>query len=234
MIVHGEWLLTSARVAIHQPTRTAVLADLHLGYAEARRRGGEAVPSRALAATLAPLQALLARHGLRDVVIAGDLFEAGPSESLAAELTAWLRQNGITLRAVVPGNHDRGLTAGPGFPVAVAGCSLGRWRIVHGDGLPPDGPAVQGHEHPCLRWSGVSAPCYIISATRLILPAFSPDASGVNVLGAPRWRHCSCAVIVGRKVLDFGVIGAIAGKLRPRQKGPGGPRLGRHPPSAQS
>ena len=47
MILRHDWLLTPARVAIHTPTRTAVLADLHLGYAEARHRTGEAVPLRA-------------------------------------------------------------------------------------------------------------------------------------------------------------------------------------------
>ena len=42
MRVHEDWLLTAQRVAIHVPTRTAVLADLHLGYDAARQRRGEA------------------------------------------------------------------------------------------------------------------------------------------------------------------------------------------------
>jgi uncharacterized protein len=213
MIVHGEWLLTAARVAIHQPTRTAVLADLHLGYAEARHRSGEAVPWRRLECILAPLHDLLARHSVANLVIAGDLFEAGHNGALATELLSWVRERGVTLLGVVPGNHDRGLACGD-LPVASEGCSVGGFRIVHGDGLLPEGPVVQGHEHPCLRWAGVSASCYLTAPQRLILPAFSPDASGVNVVGDPRWRAFSCAVIVGEKVLDFGRMGALSRSLR--------------------
>src|SRR5262249_24855004 len=43
MRTEDDWLLTAARTAIHRPTATAILSDLHLGYAEARRRNGEAV-----------------------------------------------------------------------------------------------------------------------------------------------------------------------------------------------
>ena len=45
MYVHEDWLLTPYRAAIHLPTATAVIADLHLGYDQVRQRGGEAVPS---------------------------------------------------------------------------------------------------------------------------------------------------------------------------------------------
>ena len=40
-----NWLLTPERAAIHLPTATAVLADLHLGYNEVRCGTGEAVPA---------------------------------------------------------------------------------------------------------------------------------------------------------------------------------------------
>ena len=78
MSVQGDWLLTPTRVAVHLPTATAVLSDLHLGYAEARRGNGDAVPVADLEDILAPLQAILSRLAVRRLVIAGDLFEAGP------------------------------------------------------------------------------------------------------------------------------------------------------------
>ena len=37
MRVFTDWELTPDRAAVHLPTRTAVVADLHLGYAEARQ-----------------------------------------------------------------------------------------------------------------------------------------------------------------------------------------------------
>ena len=74
-----------------------------------------------------------------------------------------------------------------------------------GDGELPEGRLVLGHFHPCVRWSeSLAAPCYLVGDARLVLPAFSPDASGVNVLGSRRWCGHRCAVIAGDRVLDFG------------------------------
>ena len=171
MLVHDEWLLTPARVAVHLPTATAVLADLHLGYNDARRRDGEAVPAADLTLILAPLRPVLVSQGVRWVVIAGDLFEAGPADALADELLGWMRAAGVELAGVAPGNHDRGLHAGShGLPVRPEGVLVGRWRVVHGDGRLPDGPVIHGHEHPCVRWSGrVGGPCYLVGERRIVL-----------------------------------------------------------------
>ena len=164
MLVHDEWLLTPARAAVHLPTATAVLADLHLGYNEARRRDGEAVPPADLALILAPLRPVLAAHAVRRMVIAGDLFEAGPDADLAVKLRAWMTGRRRAGRASAPGNHDRGFqSGGHGLPIRPDGCMVGGWHIVHGDGRLPDGPVVHGHEHPCVRWSSrAGGPCYLI------------------------------------------------------------------------
>jgi len=212
MIVHEDWLLTSARAALHIPTGTAVLADLHLGYAEARHRSGEAVPRADLAASLAPLRLLRERHQACRVVIAGDLFEAGLVPALTRALLAWLKEASLELVGVVPGNHDRGLTDGL-LPVRPLGIILGRWHVVHGDAKLPAGAVVHGHEHPCLRWQGMTAPCYLFGPERLVLPAFSRDAAGVNVLGESRWGDWSCAAIAGEQVLDFGRIDSLRERI---------------------
>jgi putative SbcD/Mre11-related phosphoesterase len=205
MIVLDEWLLTAQRAAVHLPSGAAVIADVHLGYGEARRQGGDAVPLGNPADALAPLLPLVERHALRRLVIAGDLFEAGAREELVDALLAWCEEAGLAL-AVVPGNHDRGVSKlGQRLPLYPDGVTLGRWRVVHGDAEVPDGPVVQGHEHPWARWSRrVGGPCFLVSANRLILPAFSRDAAGVNVLGDPRWAQFRCHIIAGERVLDFG------------------------------
>lgn len=213
MIVHEDWLLTPARAALHRPTETAIVADLHLGYAEARHRSGEAVPRSDLAPVLAALRSVQRGNGFRRLVIAGDLFEAGPSPGLIRGLIDWLKETGVELVGVIPGNHDRGLTAEM-LPLCPAGIVLGRWHVVHGDEKLPAGPVVHGHEHPCLRWKGLAAGCYLFGPDRLVLPAYSQDAAGVNVLGARRWRDWNCAVITGDEVLDFGRVGDLAARLR--------------------
>ncbi len=163
MRVLDDWLLTAERVAIHGPTATAVVADLHLGYAEARRRGGEAVPSDSLDEQLAGLRRVLGQYHVQRLVIAGDLLEDGNCRQALAAFHEWLKQTRVEL-AVVPGNHDRNLGDngwGVDSPRKVGdpqwiypnGFALDGWQVLHGDGVIPDGPVVHGHEHPCLRWS---------------------------------------------------------------------------------
>src|SRR5947207_2149998 len=103
-----EWLLTPERVAVHRPSCCAVVADLHLGYGQARRRGGEAVPAPTLATYLRPLATAMQRHDVSRLVVAGDLFEDGrcEREALVAELLDWVASAGMELVAVVKGNHD--------------------------------------------------------------------------------------------------------------------------------
>jgi metallophosphoesterase superfamily enzyme len=231
MRVLDDWLLTAERVAVHLPSATGVLADPHLGYAQARRRSGEAVPGDCLDEQLAGLLRVREKHGVMRVVIAGDLLEEGSSHSVLGAFEEWLDRNGIHLTAVVPGNHDGGVTAlGNKDWIYPEGFLLGRWQVRHGDGPLPDGLVVHGHEHPCLRWTprsrvirprpfdgrsspnAIESPCYLVGPGRLVLPAFSADAAGVNVLSVRRWRTYRCCVIAGEQVVDFGELAT----LRPR------------------
>jgi hypothetical protein len=216
MRVLGEWLLCPARLAVHLPTATAVVADLHLGYDRVRRRGGEAVPARTVAEELRSLREALAAQGVRRLALAGDLLEDGrcQREEVMAELLAWLATAGVELVGVVPGNHDRGL-GDSALPLYPGGLDLGGWQIVHGDGERPGGAVVQGHEHPYLRWRpGVEGACFLVAEGHLVLPAYSADAAGVNVLGDRRWLRHHCCVIAGEKVLDFGEVGELCRRRR--------------------
>lgn len=235
MRVLRDWLLTAERVAVHLPTRTAVAADLHLGYAEARRRRGDAVPSESVTESLEPLLCVKRQYTVRRLVIAGDLLEDGACIEALLEFRKWLDQSGMELIALVPGNHDLGLEAIPavksGLPLRPNGVDLGEWRIVHGEGSLPDAPVVHGHEHPCLRWSPksranrprfargrfapdtINGPCYLSGPQRLILPAFSKEAAGVNVLSVRRWRSMCCHIIASTRVHDLGEVSTLCRNL---------------------
>lgn len=208
MRVLDEWMLTPYRVALHLPSATAVVADLHLGYDRVRRRNGEAVPARAVSEELAPLAQALRQTNVRRLVIAGDLFEDARVErdEMVEEVARWLA-SGVELVGVVPGNHDRGLGESETLRLRKEGIELGRWLVVHGDTQTPDRPIVQGHEHPWFRWRpGVEGPCYLVGEGRLVLPAYSRDAAGANVRGKSCWAAYRCCVIAGGEVLDFGEL----------------------------
>jgi putative SbcD/Mre11-related phosphoesterase len=216
MRVDAEWLLTAERAAVHLPTATAVIADLHLGYERARQRSGEAVPLRTPDEVLAPLGRLALRHHVERLVIAGDLFEAGPSADVLSAFLQGLRGLRLEPVGVVPGNHDRDLSsASKVLPVVEEGVRLGGWRVLHGHGRLGRDRVILGHIHPCLTWdSRRAAPCYLVGPRRLVLPAFSADARGANVLRDRRWSKFRCGVIAGEDVLDFGPVGTLAARLR--------------------
>lgn len=207
MRVHDEWLLTPQAVAIHLPTQTAVLADLHLGYAESRRAAGDAVPLVPLAEALAPL-GQAAAQGARRVVLAGDVVEDGSAAGVADELLIWLAAAGLELVGVVPGNHDEPLQAqAPELPWYPDGCVVGNWLVLHGVGRLPSRSVVHGHFHPAMPLGRHGLlPCYLTTPQRLVLPAYSRDAAGVNILGIPRWRGYRCLVIGGSQVVDLGPL----------------------------
>src|SRR3954470_17246862 len=70
------WVLTPEGAAVHLAERTAVIADVHLGYEWARAAGGDCVPARSLDETLAKLAALMAWVEVEQLVVAGDLVES--------------------------------------------------------------------------------------------------------------------------------------------------------------
>jgi len=217
MRIHGDWLLTSQRAAIHLPSQTAVISDLHLGYSAVRCRAGEAVPGTPFQEMLEDLESLLRRRPLTRIIVAGDLFEDGLHADCLDDLCKLLGRFHLQ-PAIVPGNHDRGLDLGRNIAAVFPdGVEVGDWRVVHGHCPKIGERVIQGHLHPALRWRGLRAPCYLVAPKRIILPAFSRDAAGVNVLREPSLFGYRCAVIVGERVLDFGPVQRLGRRLRNRQ-----------------
>jgi putative SbcD/Mre11-related phosphoesterase len=207
VVEFGEWMLTPQRAAVHVPTGTLVIADLHLGYAQARRNKGEALPLWHVEEALAPLAAVVAGWPVSRLVVAGDFWEGAPDEGVFREFCDWAADARLELAGIVPGNHD-GNWAGSGkVPVFADGVKLGRWLVLHGHGDMPREPVIHGHVHPCFRLGrGLSAPCFLLSEKRIVLPAFSEDAAGVNVLQEKSWGQYRALVCLPDKVLDFGTL----------------------------
>jgi uncharacterized protein len=189
MRVCKDWLLLPQRIAVHEPSATAVLADLHLGYSAARQRQGDAVPARSVRDELQPLADAARLHDLQNMIIAGDLFERGYDADIAAQFLRVLDEYRIRLIGLAPGNHDRGVDAvGGAIPIFADGIDVCGWRIVHGDQPCDNRQVVMGHWHPALRWRVRKMPCFLVHERQILLPAFSLDAAGVDVDAEERWR----------------------------------------------
>ncbi|QDV33008.1 metallophosphoesterase [Tautonia plasticadhaerens] len=215
------WRLAPEGAAVFESDggRVAVVADVHLGYEWARAAGGDVVPSHSLGETLAKLDRLLGRVAVDRLVVAGDLTESAspcPRSARDAErLRRRLADRGVEL-VLIAGNHDpRRL---PALPESIR---LGGWTVSHGHRPIRADRAVFGHHHPALRAGGVTAPCFLVDDRTIALPAFSPNAAGLDVGTAalpPALRRASlrCFAGSGRELLDFGPLGPLRAALAGR------------------
>jgi uncharacterized protein len=224
------WQLTPEGGAIHPGERIAVIADVHLGYEWARGAAGDCVPAHSLAETLKKLERLLERSPIDRLVVAGDLVESPrPCARTAADLARlarWLGERGVRL-VLIEGNHDRslagmarekGLDAVEPAPVLQSHLLVAGWTIAHGHRLVPAARLISGHHHPVLRVSGHSAPCFLVGDGRIILPAFSGNAAGLDVASArlpDGWLRSSlrCFASTGGDLLDFGPLKTLHSRL---------------------
>jgi putative SbcD/Mre11-related phosphoesterase len=212
----GGWWMTPEGGLIHARGRVAVVADVHLGYDWARARGGDVVPPHALGETRDKLGRLLDRAAVERLIVAGDLVESPRfCPNTARDVTAlrsWLDRRGVGLE-LVAGNHDP-----PGMAAGVMSVELEGWTIAHGHRA-VDGPRlIVGHWHPVARLAGQTAPCFLVEADRVVLPAFSANAAGIDVVGTcPAGiaaASARCVVVAGSGLLDFGPVGELAAAVQ--------------------
>jgi len=182
----GYELVALAQGALYWPARRALLvADLHLEKASWFARGGQMLPPYDSLATLADLSALAAATQPAEIWCLGDSFhDTGGCERLPARACEMLAD--LTARhqwTWITGNHD------PVVPDIVGGRTL---RQAELDGLvlrheadPRDPrPELSGHFHPKLRIHRrgrlVSRRCFVMSGSKLILPAFGSLTGGLD------------------------------------------------------
>jgi hypothetical protein len=234
----ADWQLTPEGAAIHPGEKTAVIADVHLGYEWARGAAGDRVIAHSLDETLARLTKVLENAAVERLVVAGDLVESPrPCRRTGddvRQLRDWLDRRGVCL-VVLEGNHDRSLARPCGSPAqpaepmqATAG--IAGWTVGHGH-LPIRGEhIVSGHHHPVLRVDRTTAPCFLVGPGRIVLPAFSSNAAGCDVATAAvptSWLTIPlrCLASTGTELLDFGPLTDLRRQLRRP-----GPRAGQKPP----
>ena len=175
-------------------TRTAVIADVHLGYSWAQRRRGELGPL-ADAAAKEKLVRLAAELNPLEFVFLGDLVHApkpcAPEREWIEDI---LTQLSACARIIaVRGNHDRAfarefghldLTTVDAWPapgiLALHGDRLARTAI------PETGTLIMGHLHPSLALRDAAGanhrvPLFLATPHCIVLPAFSPFARGFDV-----------------------------------------------------
>ncbi len=180
----GVWL--DSRLAVWLAVeRLLVVADLHWGYVAAHRARGHLLPWWGDDEIERRLNALVTDYQPVEMIWLGDVVHAADG---AARAERYLRTTAVPVTPLA-GNHDR-RWRGAGAATA----SRGRWFLHHGDGQPeiPTGAIeLVGHLHPAVTWDDgagtrLKLPALVASCTRLVLPAFSPWAAGMNWAASSR------------------------------------------------
>lgn len=229
----GDGLVLDARRAVWFPReRVLAVADLHLGYAWAHRLKGQLMPITPTNDTLARLQELQRDYKPREIIVLGDLVHRAMAVTVLEEEIRGLF-NALSSRSqlvVLAGNHDRNFQKVLDqwvLPIQlVPSREIGGHLLVHGDAAIPSADAsakspepihggriMMGHEHPAISiGDGVTTsekcPCFLVSESVIVLPAFSRWAAGTNIRTYPFMSEIAqqttfqCAVaIVGDKLL---------------------------------
>ena len=208
------WRLAPEGAVIHLDERTAVVADVHLGYEWSRGSGGDVVPAHSLAETIAKLGRLLDRATIDRLVVAGDLVESPrPCRRTDADLARLRDGSGPAASTWSPSRATTTRRAGPGRPSSI---EVAGWTIAHGHRPIDAERTITGHDHPILRVGRTVAPCLLVGPTAIVLPAFTDNAAGLNVAQSPtRWkgRGLRCWAGTGSRLLDFGPVDDLAGRL---------------------
>jgi len=172
--------------AAYAPSYRALLvADLHLEKGSSRAHRGVHLPPYDTRAGLAALDAAISRWRPERVILLGDSFhDGGGPERMDASDRAMLDAIGARAELTwISGNHD------PELPRDLPGhhareLALGPLMLRH----EPDAKAtaeIAGHLHPAAaiqrRGRRIRAKCFVLSASRLILPAFGAYTGGLDV-----------------------------------------------------
>lgn len=212
------WLLAPEGGLIRRDDRIAVIADVHLGYEWARAARGDVIPEHSLADALAKLERMFDRAPIDRLIVAGDLVESTRRcDSTARDVDALrsrLSDRSIELVRLA-GNHD---AASPGLEECA---NVAGWKIIHGHIITSSVNCkfIQGHIHPVLKAAGITAPCFLVAADTIVLPAFSSNAAGVDVASAAlpaglKGRPLRCVASSGVDLRDFGPVCTLSERLR--------------------
>ncbi len=191
----GETLEATPSGALYWPAHRALLvADLHLEKASWFARLGQFLPPYDSHATLSALAAELERSGAEHLYCLGDSFhDSFGCERLPADARALLSD--LTSRIEwtwIVGNHDPGIADHCGGRIEEE-AEIGGFVLRHAAVRGEQRPEISGHFHPKLRLHlkgrNVSRRCFVVSATKLIMPAFGAltgglDAHHAEILGS--------------------------------------------------
>ena len=184
--------LTNQRAIFWNREEALILSDIHIGKTAHFRKHGIPMPDDVLQKDLDRLKQLIIHFGVKTLLIVGDLFHAERNVDMTTFKT-WLNQFQELQLVLIKGNHDKQsqqLMSDLNIEVFTQ-LQIQPFIFLH-DPQEHDELSftISGHTHPGVLIKGkgkqkLKLPCFQITTTQLILPAFSLF-TGLNTRKVPK------------------------------------------------
>jgi len=175
----GVNMLLLPEKAVFMPeTQSLLLADTHFGKATHFRKAGIPVSDQVFVDDLERLSSVIQKTSALELIILGDLFHSDHNSEWE-RWGEWIKTSSLKKVRLVPGNHDKAILKLP----PLEGCQIetplmiqNNIALSHED-VPCDLPLIHGHIHPSVSLKGlgkqaIKLPCFHVSETRMVIPAF--------------------------------------------------------------
>jgi DNA ligase-associated metallophosphoesterase len=177
----GERLVLNTLRSIYwRSENILILSDVHLGKPAHFRKHGIQMPSAIAQFDLSKLEHLIKHYQPRTIVVVGDLIHVGHNTEVAT-FTNFRNSFAHIDLILVQGNHDR-ITEAQAQAIGITRMMsfLRIGNICFSHYMPETAlmPTISGHVHPgveiCLPTKRYARfPCFLVSETQIVLPAFS-------------------------------------------------------------
>lgn len=193
----GEHFAIAGEAALFWPARQALLvSDLHLEKASSyASRSGQMLPPYDSMATLHDLTVLIDAHDARAVYCLGDNFHDDEGEARLSGAGSELLRS-LTSRTEwiwITGNHDREVSGRWGG-TAHDELTVGPLVLRHEAEADCATPEISGHFHPKYRFNHrgrhVSRRCFVMSESKIIMPAFGALTGGMDAAHEAIFKAC--------------------------------------------
>jgi uncharacterized protein len=205
IILRGEKFVMLPQRALYRPNeKELILCDIHFGKASHFRKHGLQMPEISHMADFERLQYLIRSLRPNAVMILGDLFHSDQNREWWW-FKSLLLENSDTQFVLVEGNHDVLKESSYDVPNLLKAYTMEEDNFIFSHFPLPAGPRLNicGHIHPGIRLEGkarqsASFPCFYITGSHLILPAFG-NLTGLAIL--EKEPDATYYIITGEKVI---------------------------------
>lgn len=173
-----DFTLLADKALWRHDTRQLIIADIHLGKASHFRKAGISIPADSVLEDMRRLDRLMKQVQPREVILLGDLFHSSYNREWHL-FEAFLESFSSVAFVLVKGNHDilkQHRYELPNFLVVDA-WEDDHFLYTHEPTEHTQKFVLSGHIHPGILLSGkgkqrLSLPCFHVSDTQGVLPAF--------------------------------------------------------------